>query len=136
MTKQELYLQLCIEAGTYNDETFDANAWYDACSHNIHSGLDDDLTLAAQGDVTALAEVRTACGLPVLTTVDEIREWLTKVPKKLLLSEVGRRNNASRRVNSGGRPKVLRPCPKCGASLSARDLAKHSCPPDLTLQVR
>jgi hypothetical protein len=58
---------------------------------------------------------------------DEIREWLKKVPKKLLLSEVGRRNNAARKLNSGGRPKVLRPCPKCGIPFGARELLRHKC---------
>jgi zinc-finger of a C2HC-type len=56
---------------------------------------------------------------------DTIREWLKTVPKKLLLSEVGRRNNESRRVYAGGRPKMLKPCPKCGESFGTRDLAKH-----------
>jgi hypothetical protein len=56
---------------------------------------------------------------------DEIREWLKNVPKKILLSEVGRRNNESRRIHSGGRPKVLKPCPKCGTSFGAREMAKH-----------
>jgi hypothetical protein len=61
---------------------------------------------------------------------DEIREWLKSVPKKLLLSEVGRRNNKTRKVHAGGRPKVLKPCPKCGYSCGAREMAKHipQCP--------
>lgn len=62
-------------------------------------------------------------------THDEIREWLTKVPKKLLLSEVGRRNNAARKVHGegSGRPKVLKPCPKCSALLGARERLRHHC---------
>lgn len=60
---------------------------------------------------------------------DEIKEWLKHVPKKLLLSEVGRRNNAARKIFApgSGRPKVLRLCPKCGMELGARELLKHKC---------
>jgi hypothetical protein len=60
-----------------------------------------------------------------MTDHDTIREWLKTVPKKLLLSEVGRRNNKSRRIFAGGRPKVLAPCPKCGVEFGVRELAKH-----------
>jgi hypothetical protein len=65
-----------------------------------------------------------------MTDHDTIREWLKTVPKKLLLSEVGRRNNKSRRVHSGGRPKVLKPCPKCGGMFGARELVR-ACPEHL-----
>jgi hypothetical protein len=62
---------------------------------------------------------------------DDIREWLKQVPTKLLLSEVGRRNNARRKVfaSGTGRPKVLRKCPKCAALLGAREILKHKCLP-------
>jgi hypothetical protein len=63
MSKEELYRDLCKEAGTY-DGTSSPREWYEACAHNIHKGLDESLGMAASGDVAALAEVRTACGLP------------------------------------------------------------------------
>jgi hypothetical protein len=60
---------------------------------------------------------------------DQLREWLHTVPTKLLLSEAARRSNAKRKVHSGGsnggRPKVLKPCPKCGDTFGAREMAKH-----------
>jgi hypothetical protein len=58
---------------------------------------------------------------------DQIREFLATVPTPLLLSEVGRRNNAARVNRSGGRPKLLKPCPKCGKSCGARELVRK-CP--------
>lgn len=65
MNKKELYLALCKEAGTYDGHSC-ADEWYTLCSHNISRGMDDDLARAASGDVAALAEVRHACGLPIL----------------------------------------------------------------------
>lgn len=62
MTAPELYLSLCNEAGTYDDPKLDADGWWDASSHNIQ-GIEDDLLLAAAGDLQALALVRIACGL-------------------------------------------------------------------------
>jgi hypothetical protein len=59
---------------------------------------------------------------------ETIKKWLTSVPYKHLAAEVGRRNNDKRRVHGGGRPKVLRPCPKCGVQFGARELASHHCP--------
>ena len=55
-----------------------------------------------------------------------IREALKTVPYKLLAGEVARRNNLRRRIKSGGRPKVLRPCTKCGEQMGARDLIRHA----------
>lgn len=66
MTKQELYRDLCKEAGTYTDGEISADDWYAECSHNIHAGLDTTLEQAATGDVSALAEARRECGLPIL----------------------------------------------------------------------
>lgn len=68
MTKQDLYLSLCKEAGTYEGD-YSADEWYLECSHNIHPALDETLTLAAGGDVAALAEARTECGLPSIGNV-------------------------------------------------------------------
>jgi hypothetical protein len=66
MTKQEIYRDLCIEAGTYTGGEMSANEWYDACSHNIDADLDDTLEAAASGDAAAIAEARRQCGLPAL----------------------------------------------------------------------
>jgi len=57
---------------------------------------------------------------------DTIREWLKQVPYRLLAAENGRRSNARRRKLSGGRPKVLRPCAKCGEQMGARELIRHA----------
>ncbi len=47
---------------------------------------------------------------------------LSKIPDKLIFSEAARRM-ASR--PGSGRQKMLKPCPKCGASFGARDLRAH-----------
>jgi hypothetical protein len=65
-----------------------------------------------------------------MTDNDTIREWLRSLDKrerKVVKSEVAKWNNEARRVYSGGRPKVLKPCPKCGETMGARDLLKHHC---------
>jgi len=38
-----------------------------------------------------------------------------------------RKMAAARKTRRGGRPRVMRPCPKCGAELSARQMAAHDC---------
>lgn len=62
---------------------------------------------------------------------DQIRDWLQTVPTKLLLSEAARRSNAKRKVHSGGRnggrPKILKPCPKCKEMFGVRELERHIC---------
>lgn len=53
------------------------------------------------------------------------KHWeLSTVPDKPWRQEQMRRV-ASRRLNQGGRPPVLRPCPKCGVSFGALALRKH-----------
>lgn len=67
MTKQEIYRDLCIEAGTYTGgDVMSADEWYEACGHNITRDLDETLADAAGGDVASIAEARQSCGLPVL----------------------------------------------------------------------
>lgn len=66
MTKQELYRDLCIEAGTYTGGEMSAEQWYAKCAHNITPGQDQTLDEAANGDAAALAEARQDCGVPVL----------------------------------------------------------------------
>ena len=64
---------------------------------------------------------------------EDLRAWLSALDKgerKVVKSEVARWNNEKRRVYAGGRPKVLKPCPKCGQSFGARELARHKCGPD------
>lgn len=59
---------------------------------------------------------------------DDLREWLRSLDKgerKVVKSEVAKWSNKARKVHAGGRPKVLKPCPKCGASFGAREMAKH-----------
>lgn len=65
MTKQELYRDLCKEAGTYTGGEMPADEWYIECSHNLTSDQDATLTAAASGDVAALAEARRDCALPI-----------------------------------------------------------------------
>jgi hypothetical protein len=60
-----------------------------------------------------------------MTDNETIKQWLTTVPYKLLAKEMGSRNSLKRRVYSGGKPKVLRPCTKCGVEFGARALAAH-----------
>lgn len=52
---------------------------------------------------------------------------LSKIPYEQLASELARRNAAMRTEHRGGRPKVLRPCPKCGVKLGTRELSTHNC---------
>lgn len=66
MTKQELYRDLCKEAGTYTGGDMSADKWYEECSHNITSDQDQIFSDAAAGDILAIAEARRECGLPVL----------------------------------------------------------------------
>jgi 2-keto-3-deoxy-6-phosphogluconate aldolase len=66
MTKQELYRDICIEAGTMTSPEMTAEAWYEECGHNITPDLDATLERASAGDVASLVDVRIACGLPVL----------------------------------------------------------------------
>lgn len=52
------------------------------------------------------------------------------IPESVLLSELGRRRAAKRKVFSGGkqgRQKVFRPCPKCQAVFSAAEMRRHKC---------
>ena len=62
---------------------------------------------------------------------DQVRAMLRGVPAELdhlLFEEAGRRRQA-RVVNaSGGRPKMLRPCPTCKEKMGARELLRHRCP--------
>lgn len=58
-------------------------------------------------------------------TSDELAAFLETVPYKALATEFARRNNALRRIRSGGRPKILKPCPNCGQLFGVRDLSKH-----------
>jgi len=60
-------------------------------------------------------------------TKEELAAFLETIPYKALAKELARRNSERRKVQSGGRPKVLRPCPKCHKQLGARELAKHKC---------
>ncbi len=65
MTKQELYLQLCLEAGSYDGVT-GAEQWWDDCAHNRTLGQEQVLSLAAEGDVAALVKARMDVGLAPL----------------------------------------------------------------------
>jgi hypothetical protein len=46
---------------------------------------------------------------------------------KKQLSEYARYVNSHRKTFGGGRPVVLRACPKCGIQLGAREMQKHQC---------
>ena len=66
--------------------------------------------------------------MEMTTNEEEMRAWLRGVPDQMLFQEAGRRRR-SRVVNlSGGRPKVLRPCPVCKVKMGARELLRHKCP--------
>jgi hypothetical protein len=61
---------------------------------------------------------------------DDIREWLRSLDKgerKVVKSAVAAWDNEKRKTHAGGRPKVLRQCPKCSVSFGTRELAKHKC---------
>lgn len=65
MTKQELYRDLCLEAGTYDAKySGSADEFYADCSHNIHADLDGAMRFAAAGDMICLGGVRVEIGLP------------------------------------------------------------------------
>lgn len=53
------------------------------------------------------------------------------IPDSWLIAEWNRRRQAKRVTRSGGRnggrPKVLRPCPKCGLALPAVEMRRHKC---------
>jgi hypothetical protein len=46
---------------------------------------------------------------------------------KKQISAWAREMAARRKTFAGGRPKVHRPCPLCGAELGARELREHPC---------
>ena len=48
---------------------------------------------------------------------------LTTIPDAPLYSEVARRRSAK----GSGRPRVMTPCDKCGAVMSAREKRAHKC---------
>ena len=50
---------------------------------------------------------------------------MTTIPDAELASEWSRRRSAKRGDKVGGRPAVLRPCPKCGQEFGARELREH-----------
>lgn len=54
---------------------------------------------------------------------------MASIPDDVLASEVGRRRVAKRKTagKGGGRPKVLRPCPRCGEMLGAAEMRAHAC---------
>jgi hypothetical protein len=47
------------------------------------------------------------------------------IPDEVIISERGRRNSLKRKTYGGGRPPVIRQCPWCAQSLSARELRNH-----------
>lgn len=61
-----------------------------------------------------------------------------RISNKLIARRLARRGGhstsdakvAAARENAklGGRPKVLRSCPKCGVMMSAREILRHRCP--------
>lgn len=50
---------------------------------------------------------------------------LTTIPHAELAREWVRRLNLKRDPKRAGRPKLLRPCPKCGGMFGAEDLRRH-----------
>ena len=52
---------------------------------------------------------------------------LSTIPDTEFYSEAGRRRQRLRKEDHGGRPKKLKPCPKCGAKFGARELRAHKC---------
>lgn len=54
---------------------------------------------------------------------------LSNISDADLLSEVQRRRAAKRKTFGAGtgRPKVIKTCPGCGGSYSAREIRKHQC---------
>ena len=56
---------------------------------------------------------------------------LATVPEDVFKREWSRRSYVKRKAigaaAAGGRPKVVKPCPKCGQAFSAREMRRHSC---------
>ncbi len=54
---------------------------------------------------------------------------LSKVSDADLFSEVQRRRAAQRKTFGAGtgRPKKVKPCPRCGAPYGAREMRQHQC---------
>lgn len=50
---------------------------------------------------------------------------LSTIPDSALKSEWARRSVAKRTTHAGGKPKVMRPCPKCGKPFGAREMVAH-----------
>ena len=50
---------------------------------------------------------------------------LNNSDRKVVRSVVAAWDNEKRRLRSGGRPKIMRPCPKCGITLCVRELTTH-----------
>lgn len=68
--------------------------------------------------------------------LDPMHKWSSAIdpktiPDTVLKSEWARRNSLKRtRFGAGtGRPKILRPCPKCGVEMGSRELRSHRCAP-------
>jgi hypothetical protein len=52
---------------------------------------------------------------------------ISTVPDDVLMSEFQRRRSSKRETYGAGtgRPKIMRPCPKCGVEFSATDMRPH-----------
>ena len=55
-------------------------------------------------------------------------DWdLSSIPPELVLSEASRIMRERKSTFAGGRPKIMRRCPKCRAKMGARELRAHKC---------
>ncbi len=61
------------------------------------------------------------------------KDWdLTTIPDEAISDELlktwwARRTNQRRQTRTGGQPKKLQPCPRCGLMLGARERRAHYC---------
>lgn len=60
----------------------------------------------------------------ITINLDDPSTWPERI-LRLASAELGRRGAASRSINTGGRPRKIKPCPHCGVDTYGRLGASH-----------